>query len=199
MPHSPDPRAENQAPLADFLSATEPRRDFLTQVAAIAVGGLVGVVPAAVGLATFLNPLRKSVKAQQAPTGSDAEGYFEVATLDALSDVPQAFKIIADRKDAWNTYPMEAIGAVFLQRLAGDEIRAFNVSCPHAGCSVDYRSGQQAYHCPCHNSAFSVEGTRSPQSPSPRDLDSLLYKVVDGKVLVKFQNFKAGVKEQKVV
>ncbi|MSR58177.1 MAG: Rieske (2Fe-2S) protein [Planctomycetaceae bacterium] len=199
MPQSPHVHGENKAPLAEFLNATEPRRDFMTQAAAIAIGGLVGVLPAAVGLATFLNPLRKSVKAQQAPTGSDAEGYFKVARLDALSEVPQAFKIIADRKDAWNTYPQEAIGAVFLQRLAGDEIRAFNVSCPHAGCSVDFRSGQQSYHCPCHNSAFTVDGTRNRQSPSPRDLDALFYKVVDGEVLVKFQNFKAGVKEKKRV
>lgn len=199
MSTPPEVPGQHPAPVAEFLGAAEPRRDFLTQLAAISIGGLVGVFPAAVGVATFLNPLRKSVKAQQAPTGSDADGFFKVASLESLSDVPQAFKIIANRKDAWNVFPLEAIGAVFLQKLAGDEVRALNVSCPHAGCSVDFRTGKQQYHCPCHNSAFSVEGTRDEKSPSPRDLDSLECKVVDGQVLVKFQNFKAGVKEKKAV
>ena len=199
MPHSPAPSGDSNAPLDELSSATRPRRDFMTQATAIAIGGLVGLFPAAVCLATFLNPLRKSVKSRQAPTGSDPEGYFKVARLDALSEAPQAFKIIADRKDAWNVYPRGAIGAVFLQKVGTDEVRALNVSCPHAGCSVDFRNNQQAYHCPCHNSTFSVEGTRDPNSPSARDLDVLDCKIVDGEVLVKFQNFKAGVKEKKPV
>lgn len=182
---------------ADFLQSAEPRRGFISKGAAILVGGLVGVFPAAVGIATFLNPLRKSVRDQQRPSGSNDEGYFRVAPFDGLTSVPQAFKIIADRKDAWNVYPKEAIGAVFLQKVSDSEVRAFNVSCPHAGCSVDYRN--QAYHCPCHNSSFEMDGACHPKSPSPRPLDSLDCKVVDGVVFVKFQNFKAGVAEKKAV
>lgn len=181
----------------DVFSPIEPRRGFVTQLTAIVVGGLVGIFPAAVGLATFLNPLRKSAKQQQAPSGSDTEGYYKVTTLDSLSGVPQAFKIIADRKDAWNTFPKDAIGAVFLSRVGSNEVRAFNVTCPHAGCAVDFKPAKQAYHCPCHNSSFAADGTRDPQSPSARDLDSLPVKIVDGAVWVKYQDFKTGEKEKK--
>jgi Rieske Fe-S protein len=195
---SNQPPSESNRPAPGFPGAGEPRRGFVAKLAAIVIGGLVGIVPAAVGLATFLNPLRSKVKERQRPSGSDAEGYYRVTTFDSLSEAPQAFKIIADRKDAWNTYPQDAIGAVYLQRVgANNEVRAFNVSCPHAGCAVDWRPTKELYHCPCHNSSFAADGHRDPKSPSARNLDSLDVRVVEGVVFVKFQDFKAGVKEKK--
>ena len=195
---SQPPAPDSGRPEPDVFSPVEPRRGFVTQMTALVVGGLVGIFPAAVGLATFLNPLRKSAKEKQMPLGSDADGYYRVTTLDSLSAVPQAFKIIADRKDAWNTFPKDAIGAVFLSRVGAGNVRAFNVTCPHAGCAVDFKTAKQAYHCPCHNSSFSAEGERDPKSPSARDLDSLPVKIdVDGAVWVKYQDFKTGEKEKK--
>src|SRR5262245_4091972 len=192
--------SESGSSAPDFLAVPpEPRRGFVKQFLAVVVGGLVGLVPAAVGLATFLNPLRKSVRASQQPDGADADGYYKVAPLSALSNTPQPLQIIANRKDAWNTYPKEAIGAVYLQRVGQDEVRAFNAACPHAGCFVDWQSGKKAYHCPCHNSSFAADGKRDPQSPSARNLDDLATKIEDGVVYVKFQNFKAGDKEKKAV
>ena len=195
MSQPPAPFSGRPGP--DVFSPIEPRRGFVTQLTAIVIGGLVGVVPAAVGLATFLNPLRKSVKEKQRPTGSDFEGYYQVTTFESLSEIPQSYKIIADRKDAWNTFPKDAIGAVFLSRSGAGEVRAFNVTCPHLGCAVDYKAGKRAYHCPCHNSSFAADGVRDPKSPSARDLDSLPVKIVDGAVWVKYQDFKTGDKEKK--
>jgi menaquinol-cytochrome c reductase iron-sulfur subunit len=193
------PAPDSGRPEPDVFSPVEPRRGFVAQIAAIVVGGLVGVFPAAVGLATFLNPLRKSVKEKQRPGGSDDYGYYRVTTFDSLSEIPQAYKIIADRKDAWNSFPKDAIGAVFLSRAANGEVRAFNVTCPHAGCAVDYKAAKNAYHCPCHNSSFAPNGERDPKSPSARDLDSLLVKIDDGDVWVKYQDFKCGAKEKNPV
>jgi menaquinol-cytochrome c reductase iron-sulfur subunit len=198
MSQSPVPDSGRSEP--DVFAPIEPRRGFVAQLTAIAIGGLVGVFPAAVGLATFLNPLRKSAKEKQIPVGSDVDGYYRVTTLDSLSGIPQAFKIIADRKDAWNTFPKDAIGAVFLSRAGSGDVRAFNVTCPHAGCAVDYKAGKQAYHCPCHNSSFDPDGVRDPKSPSARNLDSLPVKISDdGAVWVKYQDFKTGDKDKKPV
>ena len=197
MSQTSDSEAGSSAP--DFLAVPpEPRRGFVKQFLAVVVGGLVGLVPLAVGLVTFLNPLRKSVREKQQPTGADADGYYKVASFGALSETPQPVQIIANRKDAWNTYPKEAIGAIYLQRV-GQEVRAFNAQCPHAGCFVDWQSGKKAYHCPCHNSSFAADGKRDPKSPSARDLDDLATKIKDGFVYVKFEKFKAGDKEKKVV
>lgn len=190
-PGNPNPASEPPH------ASSAPRRNFLTEVLAWCVGSIVALVPAVVGVLSFLNPLRSSVKARQRPSGSDADGFYQVTSVDALPTTPQAFKIIADRKDAWNTFPNEAIGAVFLQRAGDGEVRAFNATCPHAGCSVDFRPDMHEYFCPCHNSAFTLEGKRSDTSPSPRDLDSLPVKIEDGKVLVKFQDFQTGHAEKK--
>jgi menaquinol-cytochrome c reductase iron-sulfur subunit len=192
--HSP---ANPGPPGHDFSIPAEPRRGFFKQFLAVVIGGVVGLVPAAVGLVTFFNPLRKSVKEKQSPGGSDVDGFYKVAPLDSLSDAPQVYKIIADRKDAWNTFRNEAIGPVYLQRVASGEVRAFNGFCPHAGCLVDFRAGIKSYVCPCHNSSFAADGRRDPSSPSARDLDTLETKIIDGTVCVKFQNFKAGDKEKK--
>ncbi len=196
---SQPPIPEPGRPEPDVFSPIEPRRGFMTQLTAVVVGGLVGLFPAAVGLATFLNPLRKSAKQKQMPEGSDIDGYYRVTTLDSLSTIPQAFKIIADRKDAWNTFPKDAIGAVFLSRTGTSDVRAFNVTCPHAGCAVDFKAAKQAYRVVrAHNSSFAADGiSRDPKSPSARDLDSLLFKIVDGAVWVKYQDFKTGEKEKK--
>jgi Rieske Fe-S protein len=184
---------------SDFSQPEEPRRNFFVQFLAVVIGAVVGVVPAAAGLATFLNPLRKSVRQKQVPEGSDEHGFYKVAPESSLSEIPQTHKIIADRKDAWNTFPKEPIGAIYLQRVGEGEIRAFNAACPHAGCFVNYRPKNSEYHCPCHNSSFAEDGTRDPKSPSARDLDKLETKVIEGIVCVKFQNFKAGDKEMKPV
>src|SRR5437899_13097353 len=123
MSQQPVTSAAQQAP--DFSIPPGPRRGFMKQFLAGAVGALVGIVPAAVGLATFLNPLRKSVQKKQRPEGSDEDGFYDVTALAALNVTPQAFKIIADRKDAWNVFPQEAIGAVFLALDGENGVRAF--------------------------------------------------------------------------
>jgi len=174
-----------------------PRRSFTRRALAVVIGGVTGLVPALVGLASFLNPLRKSVQARQRPDGFDAEGFVKVTRLEALAgESPGRFQIIANRKDAWNTFPKEPIGAVYVQKVSDTELRVFNVECPHAGCSVDYKADKRGFLCPCHNSLFAQTGKRSETSPSPRDLDSLEYKIQDGDVWVKFEKFKAGVKEK---
>lgn len=192
-------RPLNSGTDSETFPPEKPRRNFLTELAAAAIGAVVGFVPAVVGAVTFLNPLRPIVKARQRPEGSDSEGFYKVASVDSISATPQAFKVIAKRKDAWNTFPSEAIGAVFLQQAGPDEVRAFNVTCPHAGCAVDYRPDKKEYLCPCHNSLFALDGQRSESSPSARNLDSLDVKVVEGVVWVRYEDFQAGHKEKKPV
>jgi Rieske Fe-S protein len=144
----------------------------------------------------FLDPLRRK---------SDANGLIRVTTLDAVpdDDIPRFFPVIADRTDAWNRYPNEPVGAVFLRRRKGtNDVYAHNVICPHAGCFVDFHIGQRNFKCPCHDSRFTPDGARidPKHCPSPRDLDAL---EVDpeglrrGEVLVAFKNFRTAIPQKK--
>jgi Rieske Fe-S protein len=162
------------------------RREFLLKAAAVGVGATTAAVPLLAGLATLTDPLRRKA-------GSSGPAF--VTTLDALpaDGTPRRFAIIADRSDAWNKYPNVPIGAVYLRRLEGDKVVALNVTCPHAGCPVEYRAGANLFLCPCHDSRFDLDGhLASINSPSQRGMDALEVEVRNGAVWVKFQNFEAG-------
>jgi Rieske Fe-S protein len=186
------------AELPDPTQPLQPRRGFLAQAATLVIGGIASLFPLTLGLFAFFDPLRKRRGGApqtrgNAASAADNEGYFAVTRADALpaDGAPQFFQIIADRRDAWTFLPNQPIGAVYLRR-NGDDIIAFNVQCPHAGCSVDYDPVGREFNCPCHKSAFTLEGQRSGASPSARDLDQLDVRVDDGQVLVKYENFRTG-------
>jgi Rieske Fe-S protein len=119
-----------------------------------------------------------------------------VTTLDALpaDGIPRKFAVLADRVDAWNRYSGVPIGAVYLRHTAEGRIEALHVVCPHAGCFVDFLPGRGNFLCPCHNSAFTIDGRiADTASPSPRDMDSLQVELRNEReIWVKFENFKAG-------
>lgn len=185
-------RESHPSPRASAAQGLAPaRRGFLVRGLALAVSGLISLVPAAAGLVAFLDPLfRRGRGAREVP----------VAPVAAVPDdgVPRQFPVIADRQDAWNYFPAQPIGAVFLRRIPGTEqVQALNATCPHAGCMVAYQPAADSFRCPCHSSRFKPDGSRILPCVSPRDLDSLETEVRDGVVWVKYQDFYTG-KAQKI-
>jgi menaquinol-cytochrome c reductase iron-sulfur subunit len=163
------------------------RRGFFKKIFAGAIAGLLGLVPFGAGLAVFFDPLRRKAYLHEP---------IRVTTLDALppDGVPRKFAVLATRTDAWNKFVNVPIGAVYLRRTSDGQIHALNVVCPHAGCFVDFLAARGSFLCPCHNSAFTIDGEIGDRSsPSPRGMDSLDVEVRNEKeVWVKFQNFQAG-------
>lgn len=151
------------------------------------VGAAVTAVPLLAGLWTVLDPLRRK---------AGGGGPVFVTTLGALPNdgVPRRFQVIADRADAWNKFPNVPVGAVYLRRTGDRTVEALNVTCPHAGCPVEFRPALNGFLCPCHDSKFKLDGALADlRSPSPRALDSLEVELRHGnEVWVKFQNFEAG-------
>ena len=165
-------------------------RQFLKSAACVALGGACVLVPVAAGVTVLLGPLRSAT--------SDGL-WVNLTKLDALpvGAAPRLFQVFIERTDAWTRHPRSAVGAVFLERLDDTTVRAFQSACPHLGCAVEWRKERKYYYCPCHNSAFTREGAISGPSPAARGLDTLAVEIRDeGEVWVKFQTFKAGVKEK---
>ena len=171
----------------------EDRRGFLKKFCAMLVGAVLGLAPVAAGLRVFLDPLRRRAA---------AERLVPVTSLDSLpaDGLPRKFPVLADREDAWNKFRQVPVGAVYLRRTAEGKLEALNVVCPHAGCFVDFNSGRSQFICPCHNSAFALDGKiAEAASPAARGLDTLDVEVRNGKeVWVKFQNFEGGNKMEKI-
>lgn len=168
-----------------------PRRGFLAGAGALAAGALATVVPVFSGVLSLFDPLRKS---------GGASGMVMVTKLGVLpeSGTPQKFTVTTDQVDAWTTYRNTPVGAVYLRR-TDDGVTALNVVCPHAGCFVNLTEGGESFACPCHESAFSLDGSISdPDSPSPRPMDELDVEIRNGdEVWVEFRNYLPG-REEKV-
>jgi menaquinol-cytochrome c reductase iron-sulfur subunit len=168
-------------------------------MAALAIGGIVGLVPMGAGLLVFLDPIfKKRAKADGAGGGEeDSRPYLRVATVEALppDGTPVQVPVIADLSDAWNREPNQPVGAVYLRNVNG-AVECFNAICPHAGCFVGYAADRKVFQCPCHTSSFQLDGSRIMPSPSPRDMDP--QKVDEeklkqtGEVWVQFVNYYPG-------
>jgi menaquinol-cytochrome c reductase iron-sulfur subunit len=168
---------------------SEHRRGFLAQAITLVLGGLALLVPAGAGLVALLNPLRQK---------SSGVGFVRLTTLDTLpgDGTPRKFPVLADRTDAWNLFPEQPIGGVFLRRTGKNQVVAYNVMCPHLGCTIQYETSADGgkFFCPCHSASFALDGERLDKtSPSPRDMDSLEVKIENGtEVWVDFKNFETG-------
>ena len=170
-------------------SETQDRRGFVKKAAAVLLGGILSLFAPLTGLVVFLDPLWRR--------GRQGEDFIRITSLDNLSKdgVPRRFSVYSDKVDAWNSFPNTPVGAVFLRRTSEVDVVAFNVVCPHLGCAVDHRGSN--FFCPCHNSTFAFDGSiNDPDSPSPRDMDSLDVEIRDGDVWVRFQNFRTGESEK---
>lgn len=168
------------------------RRDFY-ELATVGLGTLIGAVLAVPGLAYIASPLRNK----------DRDEPFE--TLTRLSQlevgVPRSFAIIKERHDAWVKYPREPVGSVWLIRQPegkGEPVIALSSECPHLGCAVNLNADGKSFLCPCHTSAFDLDGTKKNAVP-PRHMDRLKVELTAGddpEVRVKFQRFRTQSEEQ---
>ena len=166
------------------------RRNFLVRLMAVVIGGLVTIFPFAAGLLVFADPWRRQASGAR---------LVKVATLDDVPDdgIPRRFSVLESQIDAWNYYPNQPVGAVYLRRTKGHATpEALQATCPHAGCMVDFSKNADVFKCPCHNSSFKPDGQIIQPSPAPRPMDTLICKVVDRagvkEVWVEFQNFYTG-------
>ena len=154
------------------------------------------LVPIGAGLWSFFSPLFRKAESAQV----------RVALLDQVPDdgKPHFFPVISDRHDAWTHYTEQKVGAVYLIRQPGAlALTAFTAKCPHAGCSIGYSEAEEKFKCPCHTSAFKIDGCRvnGDNEVAPRDMDTLdvqtrPIEVAGGEpvteVLVTFVDYKTG-------
>ena len=170
------------------------RRDFLKVSVASGIGAC------AVGA-----PVCAAVRLVSAPVFAEGSRgkFYPLATLDSLTEQPQKFSIVDDKKDAWTTLPQQKIGSVFLRKV-GDTVQAFHSLCPHAGCMIQVgiqknpqtKVEEELFYCPCHVAYFDLNGGRL-DSVSPRNMDALDVKIEEGRVLVQFENFTFGIANKK--
>lgn len=78
--------------------------------------------------------------------------------------------------------PVEA-GRFYLVRLAAGGFLAVYQRCTHLGCAVPFDAARGQFVCPCHGSAFELDGAVV-NPPAPRPLDLFAVEIRDGLVRV---------------
>jgi cytochrome b6-f complex iron-sulfur subunit/menaquinol-cytochrome c reductase iron-sulfur subunit len=127
--------------------------------------------------------------------GAGGERWIRVARFEALPEAtPTRAPVIGDERDAFTVSRGQMLGSVWLTRRGG-AVTALSAECPHLGCAVDVGGDGKSFGCPCHTSRFSLEG--KPESgPSPRAMDALGARVVEGWVEVDFRRYRQGVADK---
>ena len=91
-------------------------------------------------------------------------------TPSVFYEPPQSFKIgnPADFSFGPPTFLADERIFVFRDRVKG--FAAASAVCTHLGCTVGYFQNDGRFHCPCHGSVFSADGTVQ-HGPAPRPLE----------------------------
>ncbi len=138
-------------------SGSVSRRDFL-QMAWIATGALTLAAGGALSL-RFFEP--KVVEGQFG-------GVFDLGPVDGFP--------------LGSVTPITS-GRFYLVRLQDGGFLALYQKCTHLGCAVPWEPQQGRFVCPCHASAFEMDG-QLVNPPAPRPLDRFLVTINEGTVSV---------------
>ncbi len=130
------------------------------------------------------------------PSSSGSKEHWKrITQLETLGEgKPERVKIVGETRDAFTLTRGQTLGSVWLQR-TGDTVRALSSECPHLGCAIDLTGDSKSYGCPCHTSRFSLDG-KAESGPSPRGMDELAVRIVQGWVEVDFRRFRQGITER---
>jgi menaquinol-cytochrome c reductase iron-sulfur subunit len=166
------------------------RRWFLNLFTTLVLGitGLLVAIPA---FAYLWSPLRRKRGAK------DARGAFvDVGPLSAIA--PGEWRLLSVdvvHEDGWEK--TRTRHGIWVRLAAGesDQISVLSSICPHLGCPINWHPDQSQFICPCHRGMFDASGKHVGGAP-PRGMDPLDFEVRDGRLFVRWQDFKIGVAER---
>jgi menaquinol-cytochrome c reductase iron-sulfur subunit len=154
--------------------------------------GLLGVglaaIPVVPAIAYVGHPLRH---------GGGATAFVPAGKRGSFGATPVRVDLRADRVDAWSRETDVKLGSCWVVEHEG-KLTAYSTTCPHLGCAVDYDPAEHKFKCPCHRSAFALDG-HVEAGPSPRPMDTLELQEQDGLVAIRFQRFRTGVSDKEPV
>jgi len=155
------------------------RRTFFRWVTT-AAAGLIGLGLALPLIGYVISP---ALKRREQP-------WVEVGTADELPvGVPKQLEYVQTIQDGWmESRTQKAVWAV---RQADGGVTVFSPICTHLGCGYRWEEADRKFKCPCHGSVYGADG-KVLAGPAPRQLDVLPSKIENGKLLVIYKEFKAG-------
>lgn len=96
-------------------------------------------------------------------------------------NTPQEVVFLRNRVDGWKVISEKATAWVIKKK--PDQVVAFTPQCTHLGCAYHWEEANKQFLCPCHTSAFSIDGDVL-TGPAPRPLDRYAVKIDGSKLLL---------------
>ncbi len=136
------------------------------------VMGAIGVALAAPAAIYLLFPPKARKEAEWVETA-------DLASIPAGAPTEISFQ--RNRVDGWKVISEKATAWVI--KKPDNEVVAFTPQCTHLGCAYHWDDSSHTFVCPCHTSAFSIDG-KVLGGPAPRALDRYMVKVEAGKLKI---------------
>ncbi len=92
----------------------------------------------------------------------------------------------------------DVVHHIWVVKHSDTDVTVFSPICPHLGCRFDWDPRDSRFKCPCHGSVYLVDG-KVVAGPAPRPLDGLPVEVRQGKLYVRWEQFKVGTAEKTLV
>jgi menaquinol-cytochrome c reductase iron-sulfur subunit len=116
------------------------------------------------------------------PRAKKNDEWVEAADVTRLpSNGPEEVVFRRNRVDGWKVISEKA--TAWVVKGAGNEVAAFTPQCTHLGCAYHWDEQKQYFICPCHTSAFGLDG-KVLTGPAPRPLDRYRTRIENGKLLI---------------
>ncbi len=159
------------------------RRGFL-KLFVLASSALSAAIISVPVVGALLTPLLRRKK------GPDSPFLFAAALADLPAGVPVRVDLVSTVVDGWSR-SRGVVGAAWVLKQRDGSVSALSTVCPHSGCSINAAADLKAFSCPCHASAFALDG-KPTTGPSPRAMDPLEVEVHDKQVFLRYARFQQG-------
>ena len=177
--HSPDPKDPGTP---GFHTPVGTRRTFFRWV--IQLSATVIGLGLAIPLAGYV--ISPALKKRTKP-------WVAVGNLSDLEPgAPKQLEYVTTVQDGWRQTRLRK--GVWAVKQDDGGVTVFSPICPHLGCAYHWDPSASRFSCPCHGSAFDIRG-RVVGGPAPRSLDVLPTRIEEGRLLVRYKEFKAGLRE----
>ncbi len=125
---------------------------------------------------------------------SEERSFVEIASLNSLvEEQPTLIAFEHPEHDVFQKYNL--IHRVWVIKHSSTKVTVFSPFCPDMSCRYHWDNDSKKFVCPCDASVYSITG-KVISGPSPRPLDTLPWKIKDGKLFIEWIKFKPGIPEK---
>jgi menaquinol-cytochrome c reductase iron-sulfur subunit len=161
------------------------RRTFMNWV----IAGIGAFITAAVGIplvgAAIMPALKKS-RSNEVSAGP--------VTNFPLGE-PKSASVTITRSDGWVEAKEDR--GIWVVRTGEYDFTVYNGRCVHLGCAYSWVPAQNQFVCPCHGGHYTLDGQVT-AGPPPRPLDTLQWRVDQGNLIVRYEDFRLGIPQKEM-